>query len=101
MVTEVQVDEAQAFGEAQARALTLLEKRRAADEKIKAARIGYLESQIRIGKAQLSRQVMRAVKQLEDWEAALRQLRPEPEALPVEAPSEPVVEAAVERAPVL
>ncbi len=106
-MVNVQVDEAAQLAELEAKALTLRQKRAAADDKIKAARIEYLESQIRIGEAQLNRMVFRAVKQLEDWRAALRVLKPSAD-LPVDAGlvassadgSEAFVEAAVERKPV-
>jgi len=78
VVNEIVVDEMAQYEQAAQRQATLLEKRAAAEAKIKAARIEYLESQIRTGEAALSRIVLRAVKQLEDWRAALRQLKPEP-----------------------
>ena len=99
MVSNVQIDEVSNLAELESKRLTLLQKRAAADAKIQAARIEYLESQIRIGETQLNRMVYRAVQQLENWRSALRVLKPEP--VSVEAPSEALVDAAVERAPIL
>ena len=63
MVSNVQIDEVSNLAELESKRLTLLQKRAAADAKIQAARIEYLESQIRIGEPSkpnsLRRQLMR------------------------------------------